>query len=156
MKIVVNRVIMGHPYTFQHFSFSHLQYAYDKITMGPELSSMKQNADGERKTAIHEGGHCLLAYLLNKEGVYDNKPRKMTVVRRGGALGHVSFISDESSDENSQSLQSLRSHLVVGMGGRAAEAIFAGEEKVCTGASSDMNQERFWYSIGQFVDIILI
>ena len=115
--------------------------------MGPELSSMKQNADGERKTAIHEGGHCLLAYLLNKEGVYDNKPRKMTVVRRGGALGHVSFISDESSDENSQSLQSLRSHLVVGMGGRAAEAIFAGEEKVCTGASSDMNQERFLHSI---------
>ena len=114
--------------------------------MGPELSSMKQNADGERKTAIHEGGHCLLAYLLNKEGVYDNKPRKMTVVRRGGALGHVSFISDESSDENSQSLQSLRSHLVVGMGGRAAEAIFAGEEKVCTGASSDMNQERFLHS----------
>ena len=128
----------------QHFAFSHLQYAYDKITMGPELSSMKQNADGERKTAIHEGGHCLLAYLLNKEGVYDNKPRKMTVVRRGGALGHVSFISDESSDETSQSLQSLRSHLVVGMGGRAAEAIFAGEEKVCTGASSDMNQERFF------------
>jgi len=135
-QAAIRAVRQGH----KEVDLSHLQYAYDKITMGPELLSMKQNADGERKTAIHEGGHCLLAYLLNKEGVYDNKPRKMTVVRRGGALGHVSFISDESSDENSQSLQSLRSHLVVGMGGRAAEAIFAGEEKVCTGASSDMNQ----------------
>jgi len=135
-QAAIRAVRQGH----KEVDLSHLQYAYDKITMGPELSSMKQNESGERKTAIHEGGHCLLAYLLNKEGVYDNKPRKMTVVRRGGALGHVSFISDENSDENSQSLQSLRSHLIVGMGGRAAEAIFEGEEKVCTGASSDMNQ----------------
>lgn len=135
-QAAIRAVRQGH----KEVDSSHLQYAYDKITMGPELISMKQNEAGERKTAIHEGGHCLLAYLLNKQGVYDSKPRKMTVIRRGGALGHVSFISDEKSDENSQSLQSLRSHLVVGMGGRAAEAIFAGEEKVCTGAAGDMKQ----------------
>jgi len=119
---------------------SHLEYAFDKITMGPELKSMKQNLEAERKTAIHEGGHCLTAYLLHKQGVYGNKPRKATVTRRGGALGHVSFMSDEKKDESSQSLEHLRSHLIVAMGGRAAEAIFAGEERVCTGASSDMQQ----------------
>lgn len=117
---------------------SHLEYAFDKITMGPELLSMEQSADGMRKTAIHEGGHCLLAYLLNKDGVYDAKPRKATITRRGGALGHVSFQQDEKADEESQSLEHLRSHLIVGMGGRAAEAIFFGESKVHTGAYSDM------------------
>jgi len=106
--------------------------------MGPELLSMEQSADGMRKTAIHEGGHCLLAYLLNKDGVYDAKPRKATITRRGGALGHVSFQQDEKADEESQSLEHLRSHLIVGMGGRAAEAIFFGESKVHTGAYSDM------------------
>ena len=55
---------------------SHLEYAFDKITMGPELKSMKQNEEAVRKTAIHEGGHCLAAYLLHKRGVYGNKPRK--------------------------------------------------------------------------------
>ena len=102
--------------------------------MGPELGSMKQNEEAERKTAIHEGGHCLAAYLLHKQGVYGNKPRKATVTRRGGALGPVSFMSDDKKDEH------LRSHLVVAMGGRVDEAIFAGEDKVCTGASSDMQQ----------------
>jgi len=124
----------------KRIDLTHLEYAFDKITMGPELSSMKQNEEAERKTAIHEGGHCLAAYLLHKQGVYGNKPRKATVTRRGGALGHVSFMSDEKKDESSQSLEHLRSHLVVAMGGRAAEAIFAGEDKVCTGASSDMQQ----------------
>ena len=69
-------------------------------------------------------------------------PKKATVTRRGPALGHVSFMSDDKKDESSQSLEHLRSHLVVAMGGRAAEAIFAGEERVCTGASSDMQQVR--------------
>jgi ATP-dependent metalloprotease len=119
---------------------SHLEFAFDKITMGPELKSMKQNLAGETKTAIHEGGHCLIAYLLHKNGEYALRPRKATVTRRGGALGHVSFMSDDKSDESSQSLQHLRAHLVVGMGGRAAEAIFHGETKVCTGAASDMQQ----------------
>lgn len=117
---------------------SHLEYAFDKITMGPELISMEQSHEGMRKTAIHEGGHCLIAYLLHKDGQYDNRPRKATITRRGGALGHVSFQQDEKADEESSSLEHLRSHLVVGMGGRAAESIFFGEEKVHTGAASDM------------------
>ena len=118
--------------------------------MGPELVSMDQSPDGMRKTAIHEGGHCLTAYLLNKAGEYDSKPRKATITRRGGALGHVSFQQDEKTDEESQSLQSLRSHLVVGMAGRAAEAIFFGEEKVHTGAMSDMQGAlRIAKSIGE-------
>ena len=79
------------------------------------------------------------------------KPRKATITRRGGALGHVSFQQDEGSNEESQSLEHLRSHLVVGMGGRAAEAIFFGEEKVHTGASSDMQMAyRIAKNIGIF------
>jgi ATP-dependent Zn protease len=66
-----------------------LEYAFDKITMGPELLSMEQSPDGMRKTAIHEGGHCLIAHLLHKSGEYDAKPRKATITRRGGALGMV-------------------------------------------------------------------
>lgn len=50
-----------------------MEYAFDKISMGPELLSMEQTKDGMRNTAIHEGGHCLCAYLLNKAGQYDSK-----------------------------------------------------------------------------------
>ena len=50
-----------------------MEYAFDKISMGPELLSMEQTKDGMHKTAIHEGGHCLCAYLLNKAGQYDSK-----------------------------------------------------------------------------------
>lgn len=135
-QAAIKAVREGHKF----IDLSHLEFAFDKITMGPELKSMKQNLEAERKTAIHEGGHCLLAYLLHKAGVYGNKPRKATVTRRGGALGHVSFMADSKKDESSESLEHLRSHLVVAMGGRAAEAIFAGEDKVCTGAMSDMQQ----------------
>ena len=52
----------------------------------------------------------------------------------------MSSMSDDKKDESSQSLEHLRSHLVVAMGGRAAEAIFAGKDKVCTSASYDMQQ----------------
>ena len=135
-QAAIKAVRMGH----DKVDLSHLEFAFDKITMGPELKSMKQNNEGERKTAIHEGGHCLVAYLLFKSGEYDSQPRKATVTRRGGALGHVSFMNHEDSDESSQSLEHLRSHLAVAMGGRAAEAIFSGESNVCTGASSDMEQ----------------
>ncbi|CBY10282.1 unnamed protein product [Oikopleura dioica] len=119
---------------------SHLEYAFDKITMGPELKSMDQNKDGQRKTAIHEGGHCLLAHILFNKGEAEVKPRKATITRRGSALGHVSFQMNEDANEESESLLHLRAHLVVAMGGRAAEAVFFGEEKVCTGAISDMQQ----------------
>lgn len=118
----------------------HLEYAFDKITMGPELKSMDQNAEGMRKTAIHEGGHCLLAHLLYNQGEAEVRPRKATITRRGSALGHVSFQMKEDANEESESLLHLRAHLVVAMGGRAAEAIFFGEDKVHTGAMSDMQQ----------------
>ena len=122
--------------------------------MGPELKSMDQNAEGMRKTAIHEGGHCLLAHILFNKGEAEVKPRKATITRRGSALGHVSFQMNEDANEESESLLHLRwfsskrnwlifnssAHLVVAMGGRAGEAVFFGEDKVCTGAISDMQQ----------------
>ena len=86
----------------------HLEYAFDKITMGPELKSMDQNAEGMRKTAIHEGGHCLLAHILFNKGEAEVKPRKATITRRGSALGHVSFQMNEDANEESESLLHLR------------------------------------------------
>jgi ATP-dependent metalloprotease len=133
-QAAIRAVRQGH----EQVDTSHLEYAFDKITMGPELLSMEQSADGMRKVAIHEGGHCLAAYLLNKAGEFDLKPRKATITRRGDSLGHVAYQQDEKTDEESKSLQSLRAELVVDMAGRAAEAIFFGEEKVSTGSYSDM------------------
>lgn len=76
--------------------------------MGPELKSMDQNAEGQRKTAIHEGGHCLLAHILFNKGEAEVKPRKATITRRGSALGHVSFQMNEDANEESESLLHLR------------------------------------------------
>ena len=63
-------IFIDYIYEFIHINItSDLEYAFDKISMGPELISMEQTKDGMHKTAIHEGGHCLIAYLLNKARV---------------------------------------------------------------------------------------
>jgi len=73
-------------------------YGVSKVTMGPELVSMKLKENATRSLAIHEAGHCLVGYLLNKSGHYLYKPRIATIIGRYWALGHVSVREDENYD----------------------------------------------------------
>lgn len=108
--------------------------AKDKVMMGAERKSMVMTDEEKRLTAYHEAGHAIVA--LNEP---ESDPiHKATIIPRGRALGLVMRLPE--GDRISMSLGKLKADLAVAMGGRIAEELIFGAEKVTTGASSDIRQ----------------
>ena len=108
--------------------------AKDKVMMGAERRSLVMSEEEKRLTAYHEGGHALCA-LYEPES---DPLHKVTIIPRGRALG-VTFSLPEN-DRLSESRAYLKALLVKIMGGRVAEEIILGPEKVTGGASGDIKQ----------------
>ena len=108
--------------------------AKDKVLMGSERKSMVMSEDEKKLTAYHEAGHALVA-LHEPES---DPVHKATIVPRGRALGVVMRLPE--NDRLSMSRAKLEADLSVAMGGRVAEEIIFGDDKVTTGASSDISQ----------------
>ena len=109
-----------------------LEDAKDKVMMGAERKSMVMSDEEKKLTAYHEAGHAIVA--LNEP---ESDPiHKATIVPRGRALGMVMRLPE--GDRISVSKAKLEADLAVAMGGRIAEEIIFGPEKVTTGASSDI------------------
>jgi ATP-dependent metalloprotease len=115
-------------------AMKHLEAAKDEMIMGKERRSAAISDDDKTLTAYHEGGHAIVA-LLTPAAV---PIHKATIVPRGQALGMVAQLPDR--DELSLTRQQLLARLDVAMGGRVAEELFFGPERVTTGASSDFTQ----------------
>jgi cell division protease FtsH len=108
--------------------------ARDKIMMGAERKSMVMNEGDKKMTAYHEAGHAIVG-----RSVPDHDPvHKVTIIPRGRALGVTMYLPTE--DRYSQSKQYLESLISSLFGGRIAEEIVFGAEKVSTGASSDIQR----------------
>ncbi|RLV58683.1 ATP-dependent zinc metalloprotease FtsH [Parashewanella curva] len=106
--------------------------AKDKIMMGAERRSMVMSEEEKEMTAYHEAGHAIVGCL-----VPDHDPvHKVTIIPRGRALGVTFFLPE--ADAISQSRQKLESQISVAYGGRLAEEMIYGAEKVSTGASQDI------------------
>jgi cell division protease FtsH len=106
--------------------------AKDKILMGVPRKSMVMLEKEKELTAYHEAGHALLGLLLEMtDPVY-----KATILPRGSALGMVVRLPE--NDRVSVSKEKLFADLIIGMGGRAAEEIVYGHDKITSGASSDI------------------
>ncbi len=106
--------------------------AKDKVMMGAERRSMAMTDDEKKLTAYHEAGHAIVA--INEP---ESDPiHKATIVPRGRALGMVMRLPE--GDRISMSKAKLEADLTVAMGGRIAEELIFGAEKVTTGASSDI------------------
>jgi cell division protease FtsH len=108
--------------------------AKDKVMMGAERKSMAMTEEEKRLTAYHEGGHALLALSVPAT----DPVHKATIIPRGRALGMVVQLPER--DQLSMSYEQMTSRLVVLMGGRMAEEIIFGKEKITSGASSDIDQ----------------
>jgi cell division protease FtsH len=109
-----------------------LEDAKDKVMMGAERKSMVMSDEEKKLTAYHEAGHAIVA--LNEP---DSDPiHKATIIPRGRALGLVMRLPE--GDRISMSMSKLKADLAVAMGGRIAEELIFGNEKVTTGASSDI------------------
>jgi len=108
--------------------------AKDKVMMGAERKSMVMTEQEKKLTAYHEAGHAVVA--LHEE---ESDPiHKATIIPRGRALGMVMRLPE--GDRISISKAKLKADLAVAMGGRIAEELIFGAEKVTTGASSDIRQ----------------
>ena len=108
--------------------------AKDKVMLGAERKSLVMKEEERRLTAYHEAGHAVCAVMVK-----GNDPlHKVTIVPRGRALG-LAFTLPED-DRVSVTREQIEARLVMAYGGRVAEEIIFGRERVTTGAASDIQQ----------------
>ncbi len=111
---------------------AELESAKDKVLMGAERRSLVMSDDEKKMTAYHEGGHALCAMIETE----CDPVHKATIIPRGRALGLVMSLPE--GDRYSKSKSKLLAELTMAMGGRAAEEIIFGADKVSNGASGDI------------------
>ena len=114
-------------------TMSDVEEAKDKVMMGAERRSMVMSEDEKKLTAYHEGGHAIVA--LNEEA--SDPIHKATIIPRGRALGMVMRLPER--DQLSVTREKMHSDIAVAMGGRIAEELIFGHDKVTSGASSDID-----------------
>ncbi len=114
-------------------TMSDIEEAKDKVMMGAERRSMVMSEDEKKLTAYHEGGHAIVA--LNEK--VSDPIHKATIIPRGRALGMVMRLPER--DQLSVTREKMYSDIAVAMGGRIAEELIFGHDKVTSGASSDID-----------------
>ncbi len=108
--------------------------AKDKVMMGAERRTLVMTEDEKRLTAYHEGGHAIVAFNVPAT----DPVHKATIIPRGRALGMVMQLPER--DKLSMSFEQMTSRLAIMMGGRIAEEMTFGHDKVTSGAQSDIEQ----------------
>ncbi|AOW75738.1 ATP-dependent metalloprotease [Colwellia sp. PAMC 20917] len=115
-------------------SMDEFEKAKDKILMGAERRSMVMSEEEKAMTAYHEAGHAIVGRLVpDHDPVY-----KVSIIPRGRALGVTMYLPEQ--DRFSHSKQHLESNISSLYGGRIAEEMIYGFEKVSTGASNDIER----------------
>jgi cell division protease FtsH len=111
-----------------------LEDAKDKVMMGAERKSMVMKDDERKLTSYHESGHAICAIKVK-----GNDPlHKVTIVPRGRTLGVAWTLPED--DRVSVTREQLEANLVKAYGGRVAEELVFGRDRVTTGAASDIQQ----------------
>lgn len=113
-------------------TMKELEDAKDKVMMGAERRSMVMSDEEKRLTAYHEGGHAIVAINMPAS----DPVHKATIIPRGRALGMVMRLPE--GDKLSVTREKMNADLAVAMGGRVAEELIFGYDKVTSGASSDI------------------
>ncbi|MDB5593367.1 MAG: ftsH [Hyphomicrobiales bacterium] len=115
-------------------TMAEFEDAKDKIMMGAERRTLVMSEQEKMLTAYHEGGHAIVA--LNVPAT--DPVHKATIIPRGRALGMVMQLPER--DKLSMSYEQMTSRLAVLMGGRIAEELIFGKDKITSGAQSDIEQ----------------
>ena len=111
---------------------AEFEAAKDKVLMGVERKSLVMSEEEKRMTAYHEAGHALVAISMPE----CDPVHKATIIPRGRALGLVMSLPE--GDRYSKQKSKLRQELAMAMGGRAAEEIVFGPDRVSNGAAGDI------------------
>lgn len=108
--------------------------AFEKVAIGPERKTKVMNEEEKLMTAYHEAGHALVGHVAP-----DSDPvHKVTIIPRGGTGGVTWFLPPE--DRNYTSVIEFKDILARALGGRIAEKIIYGNDRVTTGAGSDLRK----------------
>ncbi len=111
-----------------------LTEAFEKIAIGPERKSSIMSQADKEMTAYHEAGHAVVGHVLP-----DSDPvHKVTIIPRGGTGGVTWFLPPE--DKKYTSIVEFKDVLARALGGRVAEKLKYGTERVTTGAGSDLQK----------------
>ena len=115
-------------------SQSDVTEAFERVAIGPERKSKIMTENDKKTTAYHEAGHALVGHVLP-----DSDPvHKVTIIPRGGTGGVTWFIPPE--DRVFVSLIQFKDMLARGLGGRMAEEVIFGRDRITTGAGNDLQQ----------------
>jgi cell division protease FtsH len=115
-------------------SMSDFDKAKDKIMMGSERKSMVMDETEKANTAYHEAGHAIVMCLVpDHDPVY-----KVSIIPRGRSLGITMYLPEQ--DKYSSTKEHLESRISALYGGRIAEELIFGRDKVTTGASNDIER----------------
>ena len=111
---------------------SEFEYSHDKHTLGTDWKSRVRDKEDLKITAYHEAGHTLVLYYTE-----DALPlHKVTIVAKGMSGGHTAFLPEK--DRTHKTKAQMLADLDVSMGGRVAEEIAFGKDKITGGASADL------------------
>lgn len=115
-------------------SNADLTEAFEKVAIGPERKSKIMSDADKEMTAYHEAGHAVVGHVLP-----DSDPvHKVTIIPRGGTGGVTWFLPPE--DKSYTSIVEFKDILARAMGGRIAEELKYGKDRVTTGAGSDLRK----------------
>jgi cell division protease FtsH len=114
---------------------AELDAARDKVAMGPEKKSKTMTEEEKKLVAYHEGGHALVGFFLPVKGTIN---RATIIPRTSGVGGFVETLPEKENHPDTK--KDLQNQIAVAMGGRVAEELIFGVEKVTTGAQSDFRQ----------------
>jgi cell division protease FtsH len=108
--------------------------AFERVAIGPERKSKVMNEKEKELTAYHEAGHAIVGHVLPDSDVV----HKVTIIPRGGTGGVTWFIPPE--DKSYHSILEYKDVLARMLGGRIAEEIIYGKDRVTTGAGNDLQK----------------
>ncbi len=108
--------------------------AFERVAIGPERKSKVMNDKEKELTAYHEAGHAIVGHVLPDSDVV----HKVTIIPRGGTGGVTWFIPPE--DKSYHSILEYKDILARMLGGRIAEEVKYGPDRVTTGAGSDLQK----------------
>jgi len=110
-----------------------LEFAKDKVSLGPERRSLVLTEEDRWMTAYHEAGHAILGHILP----LNDPVHKITIIPRGQALG-ITYHLPEVEKRSIVKEEALQ-NIIMAMGGRAAEELKFGKDYISSGASSDID-----------------
>jgi cell division protease FtsH len=134
MNLVNEAALMAARRNKRMVTQAEFEDAKDKVMMGAERKSLVMTEEEKMLTAYHEGGHAIVALNV----VATDPVHKATIIPRGRALGMVMPLPER--DKLSMTFEQMTSRLAIMMGGRVAEEMIFGKQKVTSGAQSDIDQ----------------